>query len=364
MHPHFRHSATPSRTLATLTTVLAAFTVAACGSNTEPRPSGEFWTSTSASGTGSCEEPGNSHRTDTDLSETDFGVHAAIGRVKTTTPDTVFHFSVSENMFDACRDLSWIVLDGMNGDMARPAGTGASSNQVLVLFRQGELVIDPLPFEITTVDDVRRVDSGTLEVSFGDDLGATSAGVTETYDVTFSTGGKDDEDGGTSVSVDDTALPDVSFTRLDLLADPVATFAALNPMGNAHGSPYVDELPAGEYAVPVNDDLELRCDFLPDGANGVCQGVGDHTWTTTHGEEANSFRFGYLPTMISALTGNRGETARGDPLTTGEKTLVGQVVVDLTTPGTVHLRHGDQDLWVTPDDLGPEDARQYEFPPG
>lgn len=178
-----------------------------------------------------------------DLVDTAFGVHIGLGRIPTTSEDTAFHFSVEENMFDACQDLSWVVIDGMNGSLSEPAGTGASHNQAVVLFRGKDLVTDPLPMTMSRVQDVTRTASGAITLSYGDAREGAAAGVTHTYDVGYHVG----EDGSVEVEdVGDEPLPDGPFTRIDLLAEPIAGHPSVNPMGNARGTPYAEELEDGK----------------------------------------------------------------------------------------------------------------------
>ncbi|BAU94923.1 hypothetical protein N24_0661 [Corynebacterium suranareeae] len=100
-------------------------------------------------------------------------------------PDWFYHFQVGENGYDSCTELSYVVLNGSNGDAERSAGTGASIADVVVLFINGQTVASPAPFEMKTVESVTRVSDSEIEVVYGHAGGATAEGVTEFYTFTF-----------------------------------------------------------------------------------------------------------------------------------------------------------------------------------
>lgn len=86
------------------------------------------------------------------------------------------------NNFDPCLPLSWAVLHGSNGDAERgPAGTGSSIADVVVFFHYDELITDPAPSEIRSIEDVTRLGDTTVQVIHGHAGRSTAEGVTEIY---------------------------------------------------------------------------------------------------------------------------------------------------------------------------------------
>lgn len=113
------------------------------------------------------------------------------------TPDSVnpvadvfYHFQIGENGYDSCAELSYVVLNGSNGNAAGSAGTGSSIADAVVLFHQGEMITNPAPFEMKTVEEVSRISDAEIKVHYGHAGGATAAGVTEEHTFSFSYGGE------------------------------------------------------------------------------------------------------------------------------------------------------------------------------
>lgn len=96
-------------------------------------------------------------------------------------PEVFYHFQIGENGYNSCAVLSYLVLNGSNGDAERSAGIGAAIQDAVVLFHHGELISSPAPFEMKTVEDVTRIADDQLEVHYGHAGGATAEGVTERY---------------------------------------------------------------------------------------------------------------------------------------------------------------------------------------
>lgn len=101
------------------------------------------------------------------------------------TPGWFYHFQMDTNGYDSCAALSYIVLNGSNGDEERSAGTGASIADSVVLFNHGEMITAPAPFEMKTVENVTRISDSAIEVVYGHAGGATAEGVTEHHTFTF-----------------------------------------------------------------------------------------------------------------------------------------------------------------------------------
>lgn len=100
-------------------------------------------------------------------------------------PEWFYHFQIKEDGYDACQPLSYVSLAGSNGDAERSAGTGSSIADTIVFFHYGELITNPAPFEMKTVENVSRISGSELQVDFGHAGGATAEGVTEYYTLNF-----------------------------------------------------------------------------------------------------------------------------------------------------------------------------------
>lgn len=132
----------------------------------------------------------------TDVTNSDFGPAISRGVVQlgelgaqpwevTPLADWFYHFQVKEDGYDPCRELSYVAVEGSNGDAAGSAGTGASINDALVLFHYGDVINNPAPFQMKTVEQVTRQSDSELQVTYGHAGGATAEGVTETYTLNF-----------------------------------------------------------------------------------------------------------------------------------------------------------------------------------
>lgn len=93
----------------------------------------------------------------------------------TPLEDWFYHFQIKDDGYDSCRALSYVALEGSNGAATGSAGIGAAINDALVLFHYGEVVTNPAPFQMKTIE----------QVTYGHAGGATAGGVTETYTLDF-----------------------------------------------------------------------------------------------------------------------------------------------------------------------------------
>ncbi|MDR7330319.1 LppP/LprE family lipoprotein [Corynebacterium guangdongense] len=103
----------------------------------------------------------------------------------TPREDSYFHFQLKEDGYDACRTLSYVVLEGSNGDAAGGNGIGASLAQAVVFFHHGDMITVPAPFEMRTVEEVGRTGDSSVRVLYGHAGGASAQGVTERYRMNF-----------------------------------------------------------------------------------------------------------------------------------------------------------------------------------
>lgn len=110
-----------------------------------------------------------------------------------------YHFQIGEDGYDSCAPLSYVSVVGSNGDAAGSAGIGAAIADAVVFFTYGDLITQPAPFQMKTVEQVTRLSPSELTVRYGHTGGATAQGVTEYYQVRFF------HDGGLSAAGD---LPD------------------------------------------------------------------------------------------------------------------------------------------------------------
>lgn len=99
--------------------------------------------------------------------------------------DVYYHFQIGENGYDSCAPLSYLVLNGSNGDAERSAGIGAAIQDTVVLFHRGELITAPAPFQMKTVEEVTRIADDRIEVLYGHAGGSTAEGATEHHLFTF-----------------------------------------------------------------------------------------------------------------------------------------------------------------------------------
>ena len=103
----------------------------------------------------------------------------------TPREDAYFHFQLKEDGYDACRTLSYVVVEGSNGDAAGGNGIGASLAQAVILFHRGDMITAPAPFEMKTVEEVGRTGDSSMRVLYGHAGGASAQGVTEYYRMNF-----------------------------------------------------------------------------------------------------------------------------------------------------------------------------------
>ena len=175
--------------------------------------------------------------TDMDLGDTRFGVFGWTKKVlisqnggATIRDNRAYHLKIAENQFDACQPLRWITLQGANGSLAQVAGTGVSVAQAVVFFLGDQLVMDPMPVEVHTVESVTRNGPDTLTVQYGVSTRTTAEGVTEHYTVQYAA------QDGRLVEKSSTFPKDKhdQYMKLDFAAGPVPQDFERTPLGNAH----------------------------------------------------------------------------------------------------------------------------------
>ena len=129
--------------------------------------------------------------------------------------DVYYHFQIGDNGYDSCAALSYLVLNGSNGDAERSAGIGAAIHDAVVLFHRGEMITSPAPFQMKTVEEVTRTADDRIDVLYGHAGGASAQGVTEHHLFTFiHTGDGLTGEGSLSADIDDHARLDLQEAKL------------------------------------------------------------------------------------------------------------------------------------------------------
>lgn len=321
---------------------------------------------------------------DLDLTETSLGMAFAQEMMATDTRDFWFHNRVSDNQFDPCLPLSWITLHGALGDSGGPAGTGSSVGDAVVFFHFDEVITDPLPPVVESVESTRRIDDGTIEIVYGWQGGTTAGGVTETLTVEHTFAGGEFTTNGPDGA--DFVAKHESHVRLDVAAAPLGSDVGMRPLGNVRGSMASRTITAengdGDFIIvdiPMGSDT-LTCSFpnfqafrnsgripspactSPDAAwpavtvNDVMEAQGA---ALPPGEET-TFEYQFMP--ISAYTldlstgvpGSADETLPDDAIS-----LVNATLVD-TTGDTVVISNGRSGIRVSPTDLEPTSVDYFD----
>ncbi|AZA08315.1 LppP/LprE family lipoprotein [Corynebacterium pseudopelargi] len=74
-----------------------------------------------------------------------------------SNPSITFDFTITEDHFDACEPLSWSVLAGI---------AGADFRKAVVFFQHGEIVTEPEPLLLGSMEDVQRIDPSTVVIHY------------------------------------------------------------------------------------------------------------------------------------------------------------------------------------------------------
>ena len=315
----------PSRTARLAAVMLSATALVACSGS-----SGTAAPSTAATTDPDC-VPG-------DLADSEFGGHLRTNRIPTSTSEYL-HFTVQENAYDSCRDLSWVLLDGsigdINGDYSRPAGT-------MVLFTGDRVVGDYRPPLYAGVEKARRLEENAVLVTWNHN---TAPGTSEeSYSL------ENDH-----LDLIGTSVPDELRGRvpvIDVRNPPLDSQAGLPPAGNALGSPYAAELPTGRYLVPLNNDQSLHCELgRDDGRIADCFADFPASWDEAG---SNHVRYTISPAEIT-LDNAPAPDARGlGNLARDSMYRVGTAVVDLRERDVakIGLEPG-QGVHISPGFVGP-----------
>lgn len=283
-------------------------------------------------------------RTDTELINTGFGAHTVANRIPVADdPDTVFSFDIAESHFDPCTELSWIVLSGSLGDQADQDGTEASPGESVVFFHGDELITDPLPIMMDSVESVERTAPNEVAVTYGQAAESTAGGVTETLPSTH-TWARDALDSDLSEL---SAATGDDLTRIDVAAAPLTPAAETTGVSQT--------LAAGQYRLPINDNQNLLCDIgHADGPVADCYADFPTTWKMVSNQRPQATRIIFTeepahargtadPTPTASRAQSYGQVQ-------GDTTLqIGEAVVDLTQPNQATITTADAGILITPD---------------
>lgn len=187
-----------------------------------------------------------------DLMSTAFGAWLGSQIVPTDQPDTSYYFTVKDNQFNPCAELSWVTLEGPNGNLAHDPGNGNNFVDTVVFFNGENLIRDPAPLQFEDVTSVERVDAHQLTLTYRSDL---------EHSVTYSFA-----DG--QLHGEKQLPPQVSDNhRLDLHRAGPPAAGAPRPFGNANYRPWDHEKSVGrQYSLMMGAEL-VTCDFA--NFNGV-----------------------------------------------------------------------------------------------
>lgn len=190
-----------SPTLATIG-VLGVLTLGACAN---PLPEAGMMPTTEQDAPAGAEQPEydpNLPNCELQPWETDFAPFAANSRAPVLPPEGAepteeppqFYFTITENQFDACADLSWITLTGSTTDPDDPAPDPAArdSSSAVVFFHRNQLITDPLPVQVAANpyvqygETTKTTATPTVQMNFGHYAPPGEAVTMEIRQVTFS----------------------------------------------------------------------------------------------------------------------------------------------------------------------------------
>lgn len=286
-----------------------------------------------------CENP------QAELLNTGLGAHTALNRIPVTFDEnTFFSFTLSDNRFDPCAELSWAVLDGNLTDREGLGGTGGSIGATTVFFHQDQLITEPLPFLMKTVEEVERVADNQLRVTHGYAGGATAEGVTETMATTH-------------IWENDTLRSDLSELPPEVREQPTLIDVAADPLRpGATTTQVAQTLVAGQYRLPINEKQNLLCDIgHPEGVVADCYADFPTTWKMNSTQRPQATRILYTddpphargtadPTPTASVAGAYGDVRPG------VTTAVGDALVNLTQPNQVTITtESGGGILITPD---------------
>lgn len=216
-----------------------------------------------------------------DLAETSFGRYTPLGVVPTGTSGVWFNFEITDNRFDPCLPLSWIVLSGANGDHIQPLGSRVTAAEAVVFFHYDAPVTTPPPVQFHEIQAVERIAGNAVAVTYGHAGGATAHGVTETFTATHSweegPGPTGPVTTGPGSAAYEAAATQVLTLDVDALPPPHDSPVVL--LGNARESRLAAQHDLRDRTEALTVQIPLRgpgltCSFSSPAAPVTCRGNG------------------------------------------------------------------------------------------
>lgn len=353
---------------------LLSLTLVACSTGQVSHPAATTPEATTAA-------PAPNAGCDFDLASTAFGPYTALNQIPTISAEgteptdqfwagyPLYQFTIADNQFDPCADLSWIRLSGTTlANGSEPADASGA----VVIFHRDRMLTDPLPVQVAANLQVERLAENHLEITFGH-YAAPGQAVTQelrSIDLTWD----DDE-----LQLDDDAWYteySTARTRLDLTSPPPGSDAPVLPLGNAHSSPFQEEFelaayPDSNFRIPLSQDAELRCILRfpaeqPGWGWAGC--LGDNVdWPLTEPEfgttpdpdplqaapegPPNYLQLSYLPAMLASSTVDQAAAAAipfNQTVADESLTRIEHYVVD-TRGEQVTISYGSTGVTIRPD---------------
>ena len=262
-----------------------------------------------------------------DLMSTPLGAWLGSQIIPTDQPGTSYYFSVADNQFDPCVELSWVTLSGTNGNAGQDDGNGSRFVHAVVFFAGEELITEPAPRQFNGTAAVERIDARSITVTHRD----TDERGTETAPITYTL--------AEGQLLGEGQLPPDrrDNVRLDLTRAGPPAEGAPRPYGNANYRPWDEERPMGrQYSLMMGEE-EITCDFaLFNGVQLVCYSETSTPWPRTReipeekGTSANIARLNFQdPWEIRTSTGTFPAPGSDfEMLPGGSVTRIGDIFID------------------------------------
>jgi len=188
-----------------------------------------------------------------DLAETAFGLWVTAKKIPIQGSSHQFYFTIQDNHFDPCADLSWVTLQGVEQDPAHYDPMAMESAQrTLIFFHRDQLITDASFLLAYDARDITVADN-QLEVTY-EALAYPRVTEGPTQKITYKYA-----DGALRQETNPTI--DVKPLKLDFHTNPPASDAITIPLGNANYSPAIKTYEGNVLAdVPMGDG-KILCDF-------------------------------------------------------------------------------------------------------
>lgn len=274
--------------LATSFAAALAFSVAGCADTEAPTPVSETsevsvgLPPTSENSPGPTTEPVATTEGDAppaecenqsmDLMATAFGAWLGAQIIPTDQAGTSYYFKVADNKFSPCAELSWVTLEGKNGNPAQDNGNANGSVDAVVFFNGEDLITDPAPLQFRNISSIKRLNDRELSLTYRN----ASGRITEESQLTY--GFEDGQlHGEWQLPAEQQGDVRLDFNRAG--PDPVG---APRPFGNAHYRPWNQERSIGrQYSLLMGED-KITCDFATfNGVQLVCYSETALPWPLT-----------------------------------------------------------------------------------